>query len=190
MKKHSGMRPQDILIILKIIAHPAEVNKSWPHQKKSIRLIPNGIQNKALASALQLSEAEVSESLRRSVYAGLLTDSKLKSVNKKALLEFLLTGLKYVFPSHPGALARGVPTAHSAPPLNELIVSDEKYVWASAEGTVRGQIIEPLYPTVPLITPQNSKLYELLALIDAIRTGSARTVGIASAELEKRIMSV
>ena len=186
------MRPQDILIILKLIAHPAEINKGWFPQRKGIglRIIPKSIQNKSLASALHISEAEVSESLRRSVYAGLLTDPKQKNVNKKALLEFLLTGLKYVFPSHPGALARGVPTAHSAPPLNELIVSDEKYVWQSAKGTMRGQAIEPLYPTVPVIAPENSQLYELLALTDAIRTGSARTVSIASEELEKRIMSV
>jgi len=52
----------------------------------------------------------------------------------------------------------------------------------------RGQIIEPLYHTVPIITQNDKNLYELLALVDAIRTGSARIINLASQELEKRIL--
>jgi hypothetical protein len=98
-------------------------------------------------------------------------------------------GLKYVFPARPGALVRGVPTAQSALPLNTIIVSEEHYVWEYEEGTVRGQLIEPLYPTVPGIVDNDPNLYEMLALADAIRTGSARIESIASEELEKPILS-
>lgn len=183
------MRPQDVLILLKIIAPDVRIPKP-DSSKSSFKIIPrNAPSNKSIANALQISEAEVSESLRRSVYAGLLDDTKEKNVYKLALLDFILHGIKYVFPTHPGPLARGVPTAHSISPLKDIIMSEENYVWQDAEGTVRGQIIEPLYPTVPSIATQDKKLYELLALTDAIRTGTGRTVSIASEELEKRIMS-
>lgn len=201
MKKHSGMRPQDIVIILKIIAG-SKIPDAWntsnlsteeslPNQatflpNQAVFLPPN---NKSIAISLQISEAEVSESLRRSHYAGLILDLKLKLINKKALFDFLLYGLKYVFPARPGALVRGVPTAQSAPPLNGLIVSDENFVWEYAEGTVRGQLIEPLYPTIPSIVLNDPNLHQLLSLVDAIRTGSARTIRLASEELEKRILS-
>jgi hypothetical protein len=196
MKKHSGMRPQDILIILKIIAD-SNMGETWntsnllkedqlPIQTRLNLSPPN---NKSIATSLQISEAEVSESLRRSHYAGLILDLKLKLINKKALFDFLLYGLKYVFPARPGALVRGVPTAQSAFPLNILIVSEENFVWEYAEGTVRGQSIDPLYPTVPAVVLNDTNLHQLLSLVDAIRTGSARTVSLASEELEKRILS-
>jgi hypothetical protein len=188
MKKHSGMRPQDIVVLLKIIPIFGRYNKGFSQESK-IKFVPKASQNKDFTNELKISEAKVSESLRRSAYAGLLHDPKSKRINKKSLLDFILNGLKYVFPTRPGSLVRGVPTAQSAPPLNDLIVSDENYVWESAEGTVRGQMIEPLYPTIPLVAYQDSTLYELLALVDAVRTGSARTVSLASEELEKRILS-
>lgn len=193
MKKHNGMRPQDILIILKILSS-SKVSNAWNEVKedaevyslKQFVLIPDN--NKSIASSLQISEAEVSESLRRSEYSGLISDAKVKKVNKRAFMEFILYGIKYVFPTKPGALVRGFPTAHSASPLKNSIISEEAFVWEHSEGTQRGQIIEPLYHTVPIITQNDKNLYELLALVDAIRTGSARIINLASQELEKRIL--
>jgi predicted transcriptional regulator len=51
-----------------------------------MKFIPQTFQNKDIATEVQISEAEVSESLRRSAYAGLITDPKLKRVNKKLVL--------------------------------------------------------------------------------------------------------
>lgn len=187
MKKHNGMRPQDIVIILKLITL---VRHKIPGEKLGIdigRLLKN--QNKNIAQSLEMSEAEVSESLRRSEYAGLISSKITKQVNQRAVLEFLLYGIKYVFPIHPGAMVRGIPTAHSALPISNSIVSDELFVWEHPEGTVRGQAIIPLYHTVPNIVQNDEKLYELLALVDAIRTGTARINKIASEELEKRILT-
>lgn len=177
-----------MLILLKIIAPNVHIGDN-DSSGLNLRLISRSPSNKSLAHALHISEAEVSESLRRSTYAGLLNDPKKKKVYQKALLDFIFYGLKYVFPTHPGPLARGVPTAHSVSPLKDIIMSDENYVWQDVEGTVRGQMIEPLYPTVPSIAAQDKNLYELLALTDAIRTGTGRTVSIAAEELERRIMS-
>ncbi len=182
MKKHNGMRPQDVVIILKIISSSITKNKLDDSKSEVLN-------NKNIAKNLQMSEAEISESLRRSEYAGLITDKITKKVNQRAFLDFLLYGIKYVFPVHPGALVRGVPTAHSALPMKDKIVSDELFVWQHPEGIVRGQAIEPLYHTVPKIVEEDPKLYELLALVDCIRTGTSRINNIAVKELENRILN-
>lgn len=108
---------------------------------------------------------------------------------RSALLEFLENGLKYVYPVQPGAVGRGMPTAHSAFPLSKRIVSDpdDQYVWPWAEGKVRGQAIAPLYESVPHAAAKDPHLHELLALVDALRVGRARERAIALAELEGRI---
>ncbi|GAA4443317.1 hypothetical protein GCM10023188_43880 [Pontibacter saemangeumensis] len=171
MKKHSGMRPQDIVVLLDIIA------KGGSHWMM-----------KDIAQEANISASEVSESLHRSYVAGLIDKSK-KKVMRHALFEFLTHGLRYVFPQEPGAIVRGVPTAFSAPPLNNMIMSNEKLVWPYAKGTERGQSVEPLYPTVVEAALRNPNLHELLALVDALRVGRIRERELASIELEKRIMN-
>lgn len=170
MKKHSGMRPLDIVILLQIALYKDD---SWLA--------------KDLANKLKISASEVSESLNRSAIAGLLSADK-KILMKSSLTEFLEFGLKYVFPQNPGALVRGIPTAHSAPPLKKLLHSDEIFVWPFANGDVRGQAIEPLYRTVPEIAFQDERLYELLTLSDALRIGRVREQKIAIEELRRRII--
>lgn len=169
MKKHSGMRPQDVVILLKIAS------------KKQLQW-----QMKDLAIELMISSSEVSESINRSVQAGLISADK-KTLMKGALLEFLNHGLKYVYPQHPGAMVRGIATAHSAQPLKKLIQSKENYVWSWPEGNVRGQSIQPLHPSVPAACIKDKELYELLALTDALRIGKKREQEIAFKELEKKL---
>ena len=107
---------------------------------------------------------------------------------RKSLIEFLEFGLKYTFPQKPGALVRGVPTAHSAPPVNRLLHAVELFVWPYSKGVFRGQSIEPLYRTVPEISIQDEELYALLALTDALRIGKVREQKIAIEELKKKIL--
>ncbi len=164
------MSPLDIVILLKIITFKDEPWYQVP-----------------LAKELFISQSEVSKSLVRSKFAGLL-DNEGKQIFKLALMDFLQYGIKYVFPQQPGTLVRGIPTAHSAKPLSEIIQSDENYVWASGQGTMRGYSIVPLYKTVINAVQVDSKLHELLALVDAIRLGRAREKEIAVEELRKRIL--
>jgi len=173
MKTHNGMRPQDVVILLKL-----SMMKS-----KDIFFA-------YISKSLNISASEVSESLERSRLARLVSEDK-HELYKASFIEFLMSGLKYVFPASPGAMARGLPTAHSAPPLNSIIISqNDLYVWPTPKGTVRGQSIIPLYKTVPDAALKDGKLYELLALTDAIRVGRAREVNIAIEELKKRINPV
>ncbi len=166
-----NMRPQDIVILLKILALG---DKEWFHH--------------TLAEDVGISQSEISQSLNRSMNAGLIDGSR-KKVMRMALLEFLQYGIRYVFPQQPGAVVRGVPTAHSAPPLNETIQSSENYVWPSGAGQSRGQAIAPLYPSVLEAIKKDKKLYELLALVDAMRVGRAREKELAKKELEKRLLN-
>lgn len=172
MRAHNGMRPQDIVILLKIITFPQ--GAAWKVMD--------------IASSLHLSQSEISESLNRSQLAGLLDASK-KKVMRLSLMEFLEHGLHYVFPQHPGALVRGVPTAHSHPFMKKKIVSEDDYVWPDEEGKVRGQAIEPLAKTVTKAVKQDETLYKLLALTDVIRVGKTRELKIALQELKQMILN-
>lgn len=163
------MRPQDVVVLLKIIALGTD---NWLA--------------KELAQALHLSPAEVSNSMSRSAEAGLLDGSKRKVV-RPVLLEFLRSGLPYAFPVRPGGLVRGVPTAHSAAPLRAIFRSEEAFVWPSAKGSEQGQAITPLYAGVPEAALEDPQLHALLALTDALRVGRSRERTEAAKELAKRL---
>jgi hypothetical protein len=168
-KLHNSMKSQDVVILLKIIALN---NDNW--------------QQLPLAHSLKMSQSEVSQSVARSKYAGLLDDSG-KRVMRQALIDFLQYGLAVVFPAKPGAIVRGMPTAHSAPPLNLVISSGENYVWPFAMGDIRGHGITPLYSSVPQAVLDDDRLYELLSLVDALRVGKAREKNLAVQQLNSRI---
>lgn len=169
-EQQQTLSPLDIVVLLKIIA-----------LGDSLWLQSN------LAEWLHISQSEVSKSLTRSKYAGLI-DSSGKKVSRLAVMELLQYGIRYVFPQQPGAIVRGIPTSHAAPPLNAIIKSEEPYVWPSAKGIMRGQSILPLYPSVVEAVKKDDKLYALLALVDAIRVGRAREKEMAIKELKKRII--
>jgi len=156
MRQHKGMRPQDIVILLKIVVLG---NKEWQFQD--------------LARSLYISGAEVSESLHRSSFAGLI-DASRKKVHRVSLSEFLQYGFSYVFPQSPGPLTRGIATAHSHPLLKNHVISSNDYVWPDFEGNDYGQAIEPLYTNQIKAAKEDPKLYDALAMLDAIRVGKVR----------------
>lgn len=164
-----GMKSQDIVVLLKITTYKGD---SW-------KQIP-------LAETLKMSQSEVSQSIARSKYAGLL-DIKGKEVMRKTFMDFLEFGLSVVFPAKPGAVVRGVPTAHSAPPLLNDIVSNDIYVWPYAKGNSRGRSIIPLYNSAPQAALGDEELYCLLSLCDVLRVGKNREKELSLLELKKRL---
>ena len=162
MKLHKGMRPQDIVVLLKIIAYS---NEGW--------------MQKQLANDLSLSKSEVSESLSRSVYAGLLSDDK-KIVNKKALMGFIVHGIKYTFPIQGGTLAIGLTTGCVAPILKDYFPNETPLVWPDKQGSNRGLLIEPLYPGAAEASKKDPMLYDLLALCDVFRIGNEKEINKAT----------
>ncbi len=169
MKKHNGMRPHDIVVLIKIAA-----------KKKQQWLM------KDLSLELGISPSEISESLNRSVIAGLISYDK-KKLLKLNLLDFLIYGLRFVYPEQPGALVRGIATAHSAEPLNKVIISKEPYVWPFGNGNIRGQAVTPLHANVPSAVLKDKQFYILMALVDTLRVGRAREKELAIKELKQRL---
>jgi len=170
-QKQIVLSPLDILILLKVISLGKQ---EWLQVD--------------LAKALGISQSEVSKSLNRLKKSWLLAPNASIVVMRENVLEFLCYGIKYIFPQLPGSIVRGMPTAHSAPILRSEILSNENYVWPYARGQVRGQSITPLYPTAPKASIEDRKLYELLALIDAIRIGNAREKELSHKKLRSRII--
>lgn len=172
MRKFNGIRPQDIVLLLKLVAGGS--GRQWL--------------GKDLARELSLSASEVSESLARCRYSRLLTpDPSSLQVQPRALAEFLLHGLPYVFAAHPGPPARGLVTGASAPPLSQTFGVEPAYVWPGPEGEQWGAAIEPLYPGVPVAARRDARLHELLALADALRLGRPRECALAGTLLEEAI---
>ena len=166
---HMNLKPQDIVVLLKLL-----VSSKDSYSK--------------LADDLFMSPSEVHAAVKRAALAGLI-DRSSKQVKRVALAEFLIHGLKYAFPPIYGTITRGIPTAHAAPPLVDMISGNDDLppVWPSPEGTVRGYELKPLYRNVPQAIREDQELYELLALVDAIRAGRARERALAKAELNKRL---
>lgn len=168
------LKPQDVVIMLKLVALGPQ---PWTYQR--------------LAVELAMSQSEVHAGVRRAVAARLMSDATTSAGRPilPALKEFLIHGVRYAYPPERGELTRGIPTGYAAPPLNTLIVQpgEPPPVWPYAEGTVRGYRFAPLYPSVPVAAMRDPQLYELLALLDALRDGRARERALAAKELGSRL---
>ncbi len=141
-----------------------------------------------LAQEIGLAPSQVSYSLAR-LAAARLFNKTLRSVVRPALEEFLIHGVKYAFPAQRGGVTRGLPTAYAVPPLSDLIRQPDEPppVWPTVHGTVRGYAFEPLDEHVPAAALRDGRLYELFALVDALRDGRARESTLAATELKARL---
>jgi hypothetical protein len=169
MRKHNGMRPQDVAILLKICSIN---NPDW-------QLVP-------LSASMHISISEISESLNRSKLAQLVDYNK-KKLNRQNLFEFLEHGVRYVFPQQPGSMVRGIPTAHSHSSMKNRFISEMDYVWPDPNGSTMGLMIEPFYQKQVNAIQEDAQFYELLALVDVIRVGRVREVKYAVSELKKSL---
>ena len=161
------MKGQDILVMLKLAAHPEE---RWPYSK--------------LAEALKMSVSETHASVSRCVQANLYNQHS-RSPKNSSLIEFLIHGVRYVFPVSPGPIVDGLYTSFAAPPLCEKLRFDaaEAPVMPLLGGPHRGPEIKPLFRSAPEAACDDQKLYSLLTLVDALRSGRARERKLAQTEL-------
>lgn len=140
-----------------------------------------------LAHALEMSASQVHGAVERCDAAGLLVKDGMKA-KTSAILEFAIHGVKYVYPPERLPVQRGLPTAHSAAPLKDLIVAAEPIVWPDPRGEVRGEALAPIHRSVPGAARKDEKLYQALALVDAIRAGRTRERKLAE-DLLKKLLS-
>ncbi len=171
------LKPQDIVVALKMAV--------WEER------MPSPPTFLSLAVSLALSPSQVHGAGRRLVAAGLAHDQEGRiRPDLRNLEEFLAHGIRYVFIPERGGATRGVPTAHAAPPLKDRFSAgpgDLPPVWPDPEGEVRGESFSPLYPSVPRAARQDPALYQLLALVDAVRGGRTRERQMAVGELARRL---
>ncbi|WP_213286841.1 hypothetical protein [Bradyrhizobium sp. sGM-13] len=186
------MKSQDIVVLLKLVSLQEEEEKGsgalqWSFPSEA----PYSV--RGLESLLGISKTEINASIKRSVSTGLAIkdrDSGRPKPNRRNLHSFIVHGLKFVFPAKPGAMTRGIPTAFAAPMLKGQLVSGGEYiyVWPAAEGRDMGQSVQPLFKSVPEAVQRDERLYEYLALVDAIRLGNQREVGLAGDRLSERLL--
>lgn len=214
------MKAQDIFLLLKLISLHQQENNSrieyleesgkyvawegWEIKEEDLKfrrslklLVPAAFAARYTARGLEaetgISKSQISLSLNRSIKVGLARldrKTNLPRVNTKALAEFIIYGLKYVFPAEVKEVSRGIPTTFAAPVLKGKIMSAGKmiFVWPDANGSDMGQAVIPLYKTVPIAVRKDPFLYDFLALVDSIRLGNARETGVAKDELIKRLI--
>lgn len=206
------MKSQDIVILLKLISLDQQKKQNLKQPRKADSnglagwslnegpesyqvpqpIMDDAFSNRGLEASTGISKSEVNASIKRSIAVGMAKlDRKTKQpkANVSALLEFIEHGIKYVYPANPSAITRGIPTSFAAPVLHgKLMTAGEFiYVWPDAMGKEQGQAVEPLYKTVPMAVKNDPRLYDYLALIDAIRLGKGRESSLAAKELDKRL---
>lgn len=164
------LRPQDLVLALHLsLGRPATQGE--------------------MARCLGLSQAEVSNALKRLQQARLLMNDA-RSVVLPRLFEVCVHGVPYFLPAQLGRRARGVPTVALIQPLLGKVAGEEgELVWPYKDGTERAPSLEPIHPCVPHAASQDERLHTLLALVDAIRVGKSRMVTLATNELRARLLN-
>jgi hypothetical protein len=141
-----------------------------------------------LSDELGMSASEIHSSVGRGAAAGLI-DPNSRMPLRKPLEEYLLHGVRYAFPAKRGPVTRGIPTSYGAAPLARYFHTSDELppVWPDPEGSTKGYALEPLFKPIGKAVRQDPKLYELLALVDAIRDGRARERKLAEQKLKSLI---
>lgn len=164
------LKGQDILVLLRLIGG----TEDW-----TVR---------AIGASVGLDPAGVHRSLKR-LDEVRLVDVERQRVNRSSAEEFLIHGLKYVFPGRQAGMSRGMPTAWAAPPLSDqLAATDEPSpVWPDPRGDVRGLALAPLHENAPEVARRDPESARRLALIDAIRIGDGRVRSLAEMLLSESL---
>lgn len=165
------LRPVDIVVLLQLLRHQG---KDW-----TVR---------SLAQELHVPSASLQRSLER-LGATPAFDAPRKRVSLAGCAELFEHALRFIAPVLRGGETRGLPTAWAVPPLSERLAAVDELppVWPDPLGEERGLEVQPLHPAVVSLARADPEMYELLALVDALRAGDARTRELAAELLRERI---
>lgn len=163
-------KPQDIVVLAKLITLRGK--EGWSQN--------------SIATELCLSPSQVNSAFKRLIIMKLITPYQPPEKPMpilQACEEFFVHGLKYVCPAKLGEITRGVPTSYAAPGFKNLIAlgADPIPVWPHGEGSEKGVALKPLYSSVPesVLKYFDAEFYDLLTLLDVLRSGRAREKQIA-----------
>jgi DNA-binding Lrp family transcriptional regulator len=161
-------KPQDIVVALKLCLEGSR--RSYAE----------------LGQELGISASEVHAAVRRLGDAH-LAEPETMEIRRDALRNFLIHGVPHAYPASLKEIIRGMPTAWAAPALSGKISASGQVppVWPDPDGEVQGAAVQPLYRSAPGAARRDPALYELLALVDALRIGRARERNLAEKELAR-----
>lgn len=168
------LKPQDLAVALKLVS----MKDRWlPYAE--------------LGEAMHLSRFEAHAAVQRLIAARLFYQSEDDNPRPvmQSLRQFVMFGAPFAYPAVMGEMTIGLPTAHGAPLVADILRSSAEPVpvWPYPKGRTRGMALLPLYQKLPMAAEVDGKLYELLALFDALRSGQARERGLAKKYLEERL---
>lgn len=171
----SSLKAQDVLVVLKLLTIG---DAPWSYTK--------------LGNSLGLSVGATHNAVAHLRGASLIYARDDEAVvSRRRLFDYLVHGVPASFYAVRGGIARGIPTAFSAPSLVGVTTGVERkvpVVWPLANGKQSGETIAPIYETAPSAAAKDPRLYEYLALVDALRIGKARERKVAAELLEVRIL--
>ena len=169
------LKPQDILVSCKLFTLG---DAEWPIRR--------------LAGSLSISVGETHAAIERSKAAGVLgTPRGRLNVGRRKFFELVSVAMPQVYYAVRGSVETGVPTAMHAEPLRGVFSKDGRpipLVWPYGLGSVKGESLLPLYPTVPRAVEHDPALHRLLALVDVVRVGDAKDRKLATDLLERMIL--
>ncbi len=197
------LKPLDIVVALKIGVNEksARLLLNEVSAEESIPISTNSVSD--LSADLFKSKGDISRSIHRLIHLGLIgerqprdndvlsSNRKYYSVQRNALSDLLCNGVRHVFAPEKVGYGRGVPTGWNCPlifsPMNP---PETPMVWQAAGGSVQGELIEPLYARCQDAALKDSELYELLSLIDILRTGKPRELVYAKDLMHDSVMGL
>ncbi|MBL4828080.1 MAG: hypothetical protein JKY66_10290 [Spongiibacteraceae bacterium] len=194
------LKPLDVVVGLLIGINEKHLREAAKDgELKSLRTNSVG----DLATSLYKGKGDISRSITRLLSLSLIGERRPKegdalAVNRKfyslqrtAMSDFLLYGIRHVFAPERLGVGRGEPTGWSCPHItSEMNPPELALVWGMPGGSVHGELLEPLFTKAAQVAGDNSELYTLLALIDVIRTGKPRELVIAKELLAHKIQEL
>ena len=160
------LKPQDTVLALKY----------WSLKQDSLDSSVRDI-----AESIGISASEVSKGAKRLVAARIVVERDARMFAESgALLEWLSYGVRYAYPQESVGYGRGMATSWNCPILkSEMIPPTPALVWPVSGGDVEGALIKPFHESVPVAAGKDERLYRVLSLLEAIRGGKPRELGIA-----------
>jgi hypothetical protein len=169
MPKQPTLRPSDLVVACQLAITP---------EAKFLEI----------ANSTGISSGECHNAVRRLRLARLVLSGERRPAGDVLHL-FLVQGAPFAFPPVLGPQTIGITTGPSADVFRTVFDSAETFVWPDASGSRRGQSLVPLFPGAPSLSTQNEPLYQMLAIVDALRIGTTRVRELASELLAERLTS-
>lgn len=169
--------------------------------QRSIASNLNSIES--LGASLYKAKGVISRSIQRLIHCELLayrrpnandsaaSNRKFYEVRRDNLREFLNHGIRHTFVPERLGYGRGIATGwHCSSIDSEMHPPAIAYVWPASGGNCEGELLEPLYPDAHKAASMDQALYEMLALIDIVRTGKPRELRYAREILARKVDSL